>query len=214
MPGRSLDADLTAALQAAANEYHDINPVDVSVGLSSHADLLDYVMARIESGTTMKKLAAELSEDSKRDITYSKLVRFLMSRYDEARVNQALDVARSRASHCYVEDALSIVDAPAYDSVSVQQARAKANQRNWMASRYNPKAYGSQQGAQVSVQLNVSTLHLEALQRIEASTVPQAQVAQGDSHALPAGEAVAPTDTSPNQLSNSLTVHPSPDRTE
>ncbi len=173
MAGRALFTALADELQTQANRHFDRDPVDLALGTVQPADLLDYVCARVESGTTTKALCRELTAKIGRDLTYDQLRRFLTARYGSERVAGALDTARTRASHCLAEEALEIVDAPAYDSVTVQQARAKANQRNWLASRYNPEQYGQQRtGANVSVQLNVSTLHLEALQRADSQALP------------------------------------------
>ncbi len=177
MAGKRLAIDLADLLQRRANDYFERDAVDLAIGTDQPAALLDYVTARVESGTTLKQLATALQQSLQRELTYHQLTHFLRSRYGQDRYDNALALARLRASHWMAEDALDVVDKPAYDSVTVQQARGKASQRNWLASRYNPEQYGQQRtGANVSVQLNVSTLHLEALQRADSQALPATDV--------------------------------------
>ena len=161
MAGRARLAALAELLDSHTLEYFDIDPVDIAIGTATTPTHLTFVCARIESGTTAKQLAKELSEPLGYELTYERLARYLRERFGQEMVSASLDEARQRASHCYAEEALEIVDAPAYDSVTVQQARARAAQRNWLAERYNRKAFG--QSKDVSVNVTVTSLHLDAL---------------------------------------------------
>lgn len=161
MAGRARLNALRDELEKRTRDYFDVDPVNIAMGTEHVPSHLDYVCARIESGTTAKTLAKELSDPLGYELTYERLARYLRDTFGPERVANALDEARIRASHCYAEEALEIVDAPAYDSVTVQQARARANQRNWMAERYNPSRFGGQKG--VSVNVSIGSLHLDAL---------------------------------------------------
>ncbi len=162
MAGRARTQALADELESRTREYFDIDPVEVAVGTQTVPSHLEYVCAAVESGTTTKQLCREMSETLGYELTYERLTRYLRDRWNDA--PQALDEARVRASHCMAEQALELVDAPAYDSVSVQQARNRANQRNWLAERYNPRAFGQSKGVNVSI--SVTQLHLQALQAI------------------------------------------------
>lgn len=192
MAGRLLHRQLLERLQADANSYFEVDAVDVAIGTDQPADLLHYVCARVTSGASLKALSLELSASVGRPISYERLMRFLYDRYAVESVDSAIDAARVRASHVLADESLEIADAATPETAQV--ARVKVNQRNWLAERYNRKQYGQDKGASVNVQVNVASLHLEALQRIEASVVSQGEGAQGDSKSLPAGEVVQAVD--------------------
>jgi len=184
MAGRLLHRQLLERLQADANTYFEVDAVDVAIGTDQPADLLHYVCARVTSGASLKALSLELSTSIGRPISYERLMRFLYDRYAVESVDSAIDAARVRASHVLADESLEIADAATPETAQV--ARVKVNQRNWLAERYNRKQYGQDKGSTVNVQLNVSTLHLEALQRIEASTVLQADSTKALSDGTPA----------------------------
>jgi len=166
--GRARSNALSDCLNAKARDYFDVSPTDIALGAEQPSPL-DYVSARLEDGSTTKELCRELSPTLGFELTYSALSRFLRERFGDSETSAALAVARSRASHCMAETALEIVDAPAYDSVTVQQARGRAAQRNWLAERWNRAQYG--QSKDVNVQVSVTSLHIEALRAIAPQPV-------------------------------------------
>jgi hypothetical protein len=123
---------------------------------------LDYVCQWLENGQTLKALAAEVTSKLHVEVSPALLQRALGARYSQDITERAIDAARSRASHQYAEDALSIVDQPADTQVEVSRAASRARARQWLAEKYNPRAYGSSKD--VTVAINIGTLHLAALQ--------------------------------------------------
>lgn len=171
MAGRARLQALKDELDSRTLQWFDIDETEIAIGSATRPSHLEYVCARVEDGTTTKALCKEISETLGYDLTYDRLMRYLRDSFGTEMAAQELDAARIRASHCMAEQALEIVDAPAFDSVTVQQARARANQRNWLAERYNPQRFG--QSKQTSVSISVTSLHLDALR----STATQVTVA-------------------------------------
>lgn len=160
MAGRARTHALRDELTKRSAEYFDPDegePVPT---------ILDYVCERVAAGTTTKALAQEISESMDFQVDYSMLIRHLSAIFGAEATDSALDSARARASHVFVEDALEIVDEPQYDAPGVSRAASRARQRTWMAERYNRKQYGSDKG--VSVTVTVGLLHLQALQAVPA----------------------------------------------
>lgn len=160
MAGRARAKALADRLASLAMAYLETEPDETP------PTSLDYVCARIESGTTAKAIAQELSEREGFPVDYAMLLRHLRAEHGDAATDDALDAARVRASHSFAEHALQLVDEPAYDSVQVSRAAARARQRNWMAERYNPSKYGQSKG--VSLSISVGSLHLDALRAVPA----------------------------------------------
>lgn len=179
MAGRARLQALKDELDHRSKDYFDVDEVDIKVNNAQTPTHLEYVCARVEDGTTTKALCKEISATIGYELTYDRLMRYLRDAFGPELAAQELDSARVRASHCMAEQALEIVDAPAYDSVTVQQARARANQRNWMAERYNPSRFGQQKG--VSVNVSIGSLHLDALRSRQAkvTVASQAQLSSG-----------------------------------
>jgi hypothetical protein len=172
MAGRARARALADALERRTRDYFGAEPDE------PQPTTLDYVCARIESGTTTKAIAAELETTVKFPVDYAMLMRHLRAEHGEA-TDERVDEARVRASHLLVEHALELVDAPADTMFQVSKAASQARQRNWMAERYNATRYGSQKG--VSVSISVGSLHLDALRalpaRATAIVTPTAQQA-------------------------------------
>ena len=71
--------------------------------------------------------------------------------------------ARARASHEYAMETLQIADSS--DAESAAQARIRIQARQWVAERWNRKAYGTQSGPQINI--NVQDLRMNALRHVE-----------------------------------------------
>ncbi len=71
--------------------------------------------------------------------------------------------ARARASHEYAMETLQIADSS--DAESAAQARIRIQARQWVAERWNPKTYGQQKAAQLTV--NIQDMRLAALRHVE-----------------------------------------------
>lgn len=186
MAGQPKRRAMIEELSKRATETFDTDPVDVAIGTQNTPTHLDYVSAWIERGQTVKALAQDITNSIRHEITYDQLMRYLRSTFGDQQTERELDAARTRASHLYAEHALEIVDAPAYDSVSVQQAATRAKQRNWLAERYNPSRFGQAKGPTVSI--SIGGLHLQALQAIPNIVTGSAQtpsIGSGEQASLP-----------------------------
>lgn len=183
MAGRARLQALKDELDSRALEWFDVDLTDIAIGQALRPTHLEYVCAKVEDGTTTKALCKEISSTIGYELTYDRLMRYLRDAFGAEIADEALDAARVRASHCMAEQALEIVDAPAYDSVTVQQARARANQRNWLAERYNPQRFG--QSKTQNVAISITGLHLDALR-----SRPNRVTGSHDAPALPSGNTV------------------------
>ncbi len=155
MAGRVRINALGAELERRTRDAFELNHAEPCL------PYLDYVAAWIEDGRTVKELAKDITDSAIGfEVTYAFLMRYLRERWTET--DQRLEEARVRASHSIAETSIELVDAPAYTTVEVSRAASRARARQWIAERYNPKAFGSQKGASVTV--SIGSLHLAALQ--------------------------------------------------
>lgn len=140
---------------------------------------LDYVCERVENATTTKAVAAELSVSLGHEVTFARMMAYLRECFGDAETDQRIASARTRASHLLPEEGKELVDAAGLTPAEVAKAGQQARQRNWMAERYNPQAYGQSKG--VSVSISIGSLHLDALRaapRIVTGAVQSAIEAQ------------------------------------
>lgn len=186
MAGRARTTALKDELQRLTVDYFDIDPVDVAIGAQSMPSHLDYICAKIESGTSLTRQATALGESLGFDVSYERIMAYLREDHGKEAVASALREARSRASHCKAEEAQDIVDEPATDSVGVQRARNRAHSRQWLAARYNPQEFGQEKSVNVAV--SITSLHLAALQSVTNIVTDGAQqpsIGSGEVRALP-----------------------------
>ncbi len=160
MAGRARTAALREALERRSIE-----------ALSTEDDIdapgmLAYVCDWIESGNTVKELAAELTVELDHEVTYARVMAVLRAEDGAEAVEERLSASRVRASHSLAETAMAIVDEQHDTNVEVSRAASRARTRQWMAERYNQREFGSQKG--VSVSLTVGSLHLDALRAVPA----------------------------------------------
>lgn len=133
---------------------------------------LDYVVAQTEQGTTLTELAEDISGSIKVEIGRELISSYLRSTFDDTEIR--LTEARALASHALVEQAIKLVDQPAYTTVSVSRAASRARTRQWTAERWNAKELG--QSKQQGITLNIGTLHLDALRAPNHATQARAFV--------------------------------------
>lgn len=177
MAGRARSKALRECLDSRAADYFDADD-------TPHTSL-DYVCDWVESGKTLKELAADLTTELEHDVPYARLIATLREQYGETTVEERLEASRVRASHPMAEEALSLVDAPADSNVDVSRAASRARTRQWLAEKWNRKAYGQDKG--VSVSVSIGSLHLDALRSMPARPAAMAEIVTGSTqHALPA----------------------------
>lgn len=90
---------------------------------------------------------------------------------------EMMERARADAAHVLAEEAIDLADDADLDKQSISKAKMQAEQRQWLASRWNRKAYGQDASANVQVNLNLGELHRQALEiskreQIEARATP------------------------------------------
>lgn len=178
MAGRARTKALLDALQARTRDYFEVTD---AVSDDEPHTILDYVADWIESGNTIKELAADLTTTLDHEVTYARIMAVLRAEHGSESTDLALDASRARASHSLAETAMEIVDAPADSNVDVSRAASRARTRQWMAERYNPAKFGSQKG--VSLNVSIGSLHLDALRAVPARVATL--VTGTPQHALP-----------------------------
>lgn len=172
MAGRARHAALTAELTKRAHEEFDWRPGDDE----TEPTHLQYVCWWLEGARTLKALCEDISACLGWIVDPAALQRYLRGIWGETAESE-IDAARTRASHLYAEDAISIVDEDQSDNVGVSRAASRARSRQWLAERYNRAKYGNQAGPVVAI--SIGQLHLDALRATQLLPSMQA------SHALP-----------------------------
>jgi hypothetical protein len=72
--------------------------------------------------------------------------------------------AKAIAAHSLIERAGEILDeADPANSAEASIIQARSNHRKWLASVYNRKAYGEDTPGKIDLNLNIGSLHLDAL---------------------------------------------------
>lgn len=142
---------------------------------------LEYVCLWLEGGQTLKALAADIEAVLHIEVSATFIERTL--RRDEVNVDSAIEAARMRSSHSYAESAIALVDEPADTNVEVSRAASRARARQWLAEKYNPRAYGSSKD--VSVSISIGSLHLAALQAVPTATASTRLLSMPSSDLLP-----------------------------
>lgn len=155
MSGKPRRRALIAELEHRTRDYFE-----VPTGEASTATHLGYVVEYIRNGGTMKELAEEMSVTVGFQVFGGQITTYLCEAFPEE-AEHALINARARGAFALVDDSISIVDAPALDSVDVSRAASRARVRQWTAERFNRRELGAPSAP--SVTISVGTLHLDAL---------------------------------------------------
>ena len=116
------------------------------------------VIDRVADGETMVDIAKEYN------VSRSTLMRWVKK--DEAR-HDAYKLAKSESADALVEEAGEILDdASTKSGPDVQKARSRAEHRRWVASKRDRAQYGDDAKALVAVNLDLGSLHLDALRQV------------------------------------------------
>lgn len=113
----------------------------------------EWVLEQIMDGRTLAQVCDVM--DCSRGMVYQWLHK------DEERWT-AYNAAKMIGAHAMVEDAFEILENATPDTIVVDRERAKI--RQWIAERANRKDFGSEKGQQVTAVMNISELHLVAVQ--------------------------------------------------
>lgn len=131
----------------------------------------DWVFSFVAEGLSMKKVAERVGATSRGML-------YLWLDLDRENRRRKLEAARQQSADAHAEDGLDILD-ELDDSLmvtpaEVSAANSRANYRKWLASVRNREAYGDR--PQVDVNVNIKTLHLDALRKYANATT----VGEGD----------------------------------
>ncbi len=150
---------------------------------------LDFAEHWITNGGTMIGLAKKLQDASKLDsqgeytpvLEGGGLARMLRRTFGEAATDQMLGRARARGSHAMVEDTHVIADEAVATSEDAARARNRIGTRQWAAAAYERGTFG-QRGNTVAVQVNLGSLHLDAMRQrtLDRRAIEQLEVKLAD----------------------------------
>lgn len=158
MAGRPQRRAIAAELARRALEYFEGD---------TERTPLDYACAWVSDGGTLLKLAADLSDTLAFEVRRERLSAYLYETYDDA--EPRLTSARARSSHTHAEEALEVIEGQAFTSAEVADKRERARVRLWLAERFSPDLQLKREGG---VTINVASLHLAALQAVQALPQP------------------------------------------
>lgn len=139
----------------------------------------EYVLAQLEGGARAKDLAEELGG------TYPVLRRWAKHQPDGP---ARWEAAMTERAHALGEEILEIVDQVGKTEMTKEEiagVKVRIDGLKFVAASHNPKTYGNQAGA-VNVNLNVGSLHLDAMRqlrvdtRIQALPAPQPEASEAD----------------------------------
>jgi hypothetical protein len=131
----------------------------------------DVVCALVAAGEPMTEIARQLSKTAEINLSVNVLSGWMAS---DPKRKAALAQARKDSAPILVEQAMELIDGADEDRDAIAKAKAQADMRQWMASKYDRATFGND-AAQVNLQFNMGQLHLDALRSraaIVASTAP------------------------------------------
>lgn len=131
----------------------------------------DVVCALVASGETLIEVARRLEQDTGLPISPGIVGAWMNA---DPKRKAALAEARKQSAPILAEQAMEILDDVDEDRDAIAKAKAQADLRTWLASKYDRQTFGND-AAQVNVQLNLGQLHLDALRQraaITATTAP------------------------------------------
>jgi transposase-like protein len=127
------------------------------------------VLDRVADGESV----VEIAKDYK--VSRSTLMRWLKK--DDGR-HEAYQEAKSESADALVEEAGDILDNASTESgPHVQKAKSRAEHKRWLASKRDRVQYGDDAKALIAVNVDLSSLHLDALREVgHMSQIPEAVV--------------------------------------
>jgi hypothetical protein len=164
MAGQPIRRKLVAQLEREAAALSEERGEQLSV--------LDVVFERVSGGEKMGNIGLELAKKCDLKISFltaSSVLSAWVNKQDGGR--EMLAQARAEAAHALAEESVELADDVSEDKQAIAKAKLQSDNRQWLASKWNRKAYG--QDAQIAVNTyNLGALHIDALRqrRIEDST--------------------------------------------
>lgn len=126
---------------------------------------IDYVCERVASGDTLRTIARDIGVNIGRPEFSAGTLSSWVNQ--DAGRKQQIAAARALYADMAVEEGQEILDELAGTEVTkeeIQLAKARADYRQWLASKWNRTQYGADT-ASVNVQVNAPLLHLDALRQ-------------------------------------------------
>lgn len=121
----------------------------------------DIVLGQVAAGLTLRAIAKDISAAAGLYISPETLTLWI-NRTPELKTKLA--AARKAGAPSMVEHAAELLEEVDTDRDAIAKAKAIAEQRNWMASKYDRQTFGND-AAQVNVQLSLGDMHLDALRQ-------------------------------------------------
>jgi Bacteriophage Sf6, terminase small subunit-like len=139
---------------------------------------LDWVVAQLESGMSVRKIGEALREEAKEECSPQWIYTLLHGLTPDAK--DRVREARKVGATALADQALEIADRPASSTAEVQANRLAVDTRRWIASSFDRATFGDAP-PKVEVAVSFGQLHLDALRQ---RAIPTFQAAPP---ALPAG---------------------------
>lgn len=142
-----------ALKQLALEQFEDV-----------HATSLDYLIAWVESGKTMGKLAKFVAQRlgwPEAGVSLQLLSLAVKSEHGAERVEADLILARKKSAQAIVDESLDIADEHTSSQLQAAQAGNRIKARQWLAERRDREAFGAAKAASVTV--SIGSLHMDAL---------------------------------------------------
>lgn len=130
---------------------------------------LEPIYERIAAGEKMADIAASYTPAGREKPISRPWFYWLLTRTPELKL--AYEKAMELKADTLIDDAAEIVDCASTASrEDLQKADMRAKFRVWWASKLNRKTYGDPDKNAVAVNVNIETLHIDALRRMPAIT--------------------------------------------
>lgn len=147
-----------------------ISPLkDAVIALIDERGGLEPIYERIAAGEKMAEIAASYTPAGREKPISRPWFYWLLTRTPELKT--AYEKAMELKADTLIDDAAEIVDcADTSSREALQKADMRAKFRVWWASKLNRKTYGDPEKNSVAVNVNIESLHLDALRRMPAIT--------------------------------------------
>lgn len=155
---------------------------------------LEYALGWIASGKSINSLAASLEALSGYEISSAMLASYLhkqpvpdaAAEGAPASAKDAIARAREESAHIMAEQTVDIIDVTPLNTDAIARARLMISARQWLAGKWNRKAYGDDK--QAPAQINIGSLHLAVLRAHSPGTeapklpAPATQAIEGEDY--------------------------------
>jgi hypothetical protein len=129
--------------------------------LGENATPLDLICELTENGKTLTDIATEVSAALGYEVSRTLVRRAAFDGHSEEAAEQRLAQARARGAATLVEEGFAEAQATPADKDQIAKQKLLNELRHYIAGVWNRQEYGQQR--QAGVQVNIGTLHLDAL---------------------------------------------------